>query len=154
MAKVDKIETPDSGSEKKVEKKVAKGSKKSSYSKKKKIKKNIMNGIAYVQSTFNNTIISIADTNGNIISWASAGQKGFKGSRKSTPYAAQIAADSAASKALEFGMKTLTVQVKGPGSGRETALRSLQSKGFKILSIKNTTPMPHNGARPPKRRRV
>ena len=127
---------------------------KSSYSKKKKTKKNILNGIAYVQSTFNNTIISIADTNGNVISWASAGQKGFKGSRKSTPYAAQIAADAAASKALEFGMKTLSVEVKGPGSGRETALRSLQSKGFKILSIKDTTPMPHNGARPPKRRRV
>ena len=95
---------------------------KSSYSKKKKTKKNILNGIAYVQSTFNNTIISIADTNGNVISWASAGQKGFKGSRKSTPYAAQIAADAAASKALEFGMKTLSVEVKGPGSGRETAV--------------------------------
>ena len=98
-----------------------------------------------MQSTFNNTIISIADTNGNVISWASAGQKGFKGSRKSTPYAAQIAADAAASKALEFGMKTLSVEVKGPGSGRETALRALQARGFKILSIKDTTPMPHNG---------
>ena len=128
--------------------------KKSSYSKKKKIKKNITNGIAYVQSTFNNTIVSIADTNGNIISWASSGQKGFKGSRKSTPYAAQIAADAAASKALEFGMKTLSVEVKGPGSGRETALRALQARGFKILSIKDTTPMPHNGTRPPKKRRV
>ncbi len=102
--------------------------KKSSYSKKKKVKKNILNGIAYVQSTFNNTIISIADTSGNVLSWASAGQKGFKGSRKSTPYAAQIAADAAAAKALEFGMK--------------------------ILSIKDTTPMPHNGTRPPKKRRV
>ena len=121
---------------------------------KKKVKKNILNGIAYVQSTFNNTIISIADTNGNVISWASAGQKGFKGSRKSTPYAAQIAADSAASKALEYGMKTLSVEVKGPGSGRETALRALQARGFKILSIKDTTPMPHNGTRPPKKRRV
>ena len=128
--------------------------KKSSYSKKKKAKKNILNGIAYVQSTFNNTIVSIADTNGNIISWASAGQKGFKGSRKSTPYAAQVAADAAAVKALEAGMKTLTVEVKGPGSGRETALRALQSRGFKILSIKDTTPMPHNGTRPPKKRRV
>ena len=128
--------------------------KKSSYSKKKKVKKNILNGIAYVQSTFNNTIISIADTSGNVISWASAGQKGFKGSRKSTPYAAQIAADSAASKALEYGMKTLSVEVKGPGSGRETALRALQARGFKILSIKDTTPMPHNGTRPPKKRRV
>ena len=131
-----------------------KSSKKSSYSKKKKIKKNVLNGIAYVQSTFNNTIISIADTNGNVISWASAGQRGFKGSRKSTPYAAQIAADSAASKALEHGMKVLSVEVKGPGSGRETALRALQARGFKIISIKDTTPMPHNGARPPKKRRV
>ena len=128
--------------------------KKSSYSKKKKGKKNILNGIAYVQSSFNNTIVSIADTEGNIISWSSAGQKGFKGSRKSTPYAAQIAADSAATKALEFGMKTLTVEIKGPGSGRETALRALQARGFKILSIKDTTPMPHNGTRPPKKRRV
>ena len=128
--------------------------KKSSYSKKKKVKKNVLNGIAYVQSTFNNTIISIADTNGNVISWASAGQRGFKGSRKSTPYAAQVAADSAASKALEHGMKNLSVEVKGPGSGRETALRALQARGFKIISIKDTTPMPHNGARPPKKRRV
>ena len=128
--------------------------KKSSYLKKKKGKKNIMNGIAYVQSTFNNTIISIADTSGNVISWASAGQKGFKGSRKSTPYAAQVAADSAAAKAIECGMKVLSVEVKGPGSGRETALRALQARGFKILSIKDTTPLPHNGSRPPKRRRV
>ena len=128
--------------------------KKSSYSKKNKAKKNILNGIAYVQSTFNNTIVSIADTNGNVITWASAGQKGFKGSRKSTPYAAQVAADSAAAKALEVGMRTLSVEVKGPGSGRETALRALQSRGFKIISIKDTTPMPHNGTRPPKKRRV
>ena len=128
--------------------------KKSSYSKKKKIKKGILNGIAYVQSTFNNTIVSIADTNGNVISWASAGQKGFKGSRKSTPYAAQVAADSAAAKALEVGMKNLSVEIKGPGSGRETALRALQARGFRILSIKDTTPMPHNGTRPPKKRRV
>ena len=128
--------------------------KKSTYSKKKKTKKNIPNGIAYVQSTFNNTIVSIADTNGNVISWASAGQKGFKGSRKSTPYAAQVAADSAAVKALEVGMKVLSVEIKGPGSGRETALRALQARGFKILSIKDTTPMPHNGTRPPKKRRV
>ena len=128
--------------------------KKSSYSKKKKAKKNILNGIAYIQSTFNNTIVSIADNHGNIISWASAGQKGFKGSRKSTPYAAQVAADAAAGKALELGMRTLSVEVKGPGSGRETALRALQSRGFKIISIKDTTPMPHNGTRPPKKRRV
>jgi len=132
----------------------SKVAKKSSYSKKKKIKKVITNGIAYVQSTFNNTIVSIADTNGNVISWASSGQKGFKGSRKSTPYAAQVAADSAAAKALEYGMKVLTVEIKGPGSGRETALRALQSRGFKILSIKDTTPLPHNGTRPPKKRRV
>ena len=128
--------------------------KKSSYSKKKKMKKNILSGIAYVQSTFNNTMISIADLNGNVIAWSSAGQKGFKGSRKSTPYAAQIAADSAASKAQEYGMKVLSVEVKGPGSGRETALRALQARGFKIISIKDTTPMPHNGTRPPKKRRV
>ena len=126
----------------------------SSLKKKKKIKRNITSGIAYVYSTFNNTIISIADESGNVVSWSSAGAKGFKGSRKSTPYAAQIAADAAASKALEYGMKTLSVEVKGPGSGRETALRALQARGFKILSIKDTTPMPHNGSRPPKKRRV
>ncbi len=122
--------------------------------KKKKIKRNIVSGIAYVYSTFNNTIISIADESGNVISWSSAGSKGFKGSRKSTPYAAQVAADDAGGKAYEQGLRTLTVQVKGPGSGRETALRAFQSKGFKITSIKDTTPMPHNGTRPPKRRRV
>ena len=140
--------------DKKTEIKKAETKKGSTLKKKKKIKKNITSGIAYVYSTFNNTIISIADENGNVVSWSSAGAKGFKGSRKSTPYAAQVAADSAASKALEFGMKTLLVQVKGPGSGRETALRALQAKGFKILSIKDTTPMPHNGVRPPKKRRV
>ena len=128
--------------------------KKSSYSKKKKSKKNILYGIAYVKSTFNNTIVTIADSSGNVISWSSAGQKGFKGSRKSTPYAAQVAADTAATKALEVGMKNLNVEIKGPGSGRETALRALQARGFKIISIKDTTPMPHNGARPPKKRRV
>ena len=126
----------------------------SSFKKKKKVKKNITSGIAYVYSTFNNTIISIADESGNVVYWSSAGAKGFKGSRKSTPYAAQIAADAAASKALDYGMKTLSVEVKGPGSGRETALRALQARGFKILSIKDTTPMPHNGSRPPKKRRV
>ena len=149
MAKNEKKENKDQ-----IEEKQIKVVKKSSYSKKKKVKKNILNGIAYVQSTFNNTIISIADTSGNVVSWASAGQKGFKGSRKSTPYAAQIAADSAASKALEYGMKILSVEIKGPGSGRETALRALQARGFKIISIKDTTPMPHNGTRPPKKRRV
>mgnify|MGYP000264110760 CR=1 FL=1 len=149
MTKEEKVENKDQNIEKSSKKSI-----KSTYSKKKKVKKNILNGIAYVQSTFNNTIISIADINGNVISWASAGQKGFKGSRKSTPYAAQVAADSAASKALEFGMKTLSVEIKGPGSGRETALRALQARGFRILSIKDTTPMAHNGTRAPKKRRV
>ena len=121
---------------------------------KKKIKKNITTGIAFVNATFNNTIVTISDDSGNVIAWSSAGAKGFKGSRKSTPYAAQIAADAAASKAQEHGLKSLTVRLKGPGSGRETALRALQSRGFKILTIKDTTPMPHNGSRPPKRRRV
>jgi small subunit ribosomal protein S11 len=126
----------------------------STFKKKKKIKRNITSGIAYVYSTFNNTIISIADESGNVIAWSSAGAKGFKGSRKSTPYAAQVAADDAGGKAYEQGLRILSVQVKGPGSGRETALRAFQSKGFKITSIKDTTPMPHNGTRPPKRRRV
>ena len=147
--KIENVEKKENLKEKEV-----KSVKKSSYSKKKKVKKNILNGIAYVLSTFNNTIISIADTDGNVVSWSSAGQKGFKGSRKSTPYAAQVAADSAAVKALEYGMKNLNVEIKGPGSGRETALRALQARGFKILSIKDTTPMPHNGTRPPKKRRV
>ena len=136
-------ETEKKNTEEKVVKKVVK--------KKSKSKKNISSGIAFVNSTFNNTIISIADEQGNVVAWSSAGAKGFKGSRKSTPYAAQVAADDAGAKAFEQGLRTLTVQVKGPGSGRETALRSLQSRGFKILSIKDTTPMPHNGARPPKR---
>ena len=125
-----------------------------SVKKKKSFKKQVTSGIAYVKSTFNNTIISITDLYGNVIAWSSARQKGFKGSRKSTPYAAQIAADEAASKALESGMKILSVEVKGPGSGRETALRALQARGFKITSIKDTTPMAHNGSRPPKKRRV
>tara|TARA_B100000029_G_scaffold377515_1_gene372239 strand:- start:5505 stop:5945 length:441 start_codon:yes stop_codon:yes gene_type:complete len=121
---------------------------------KKKVKKNITNGIAFVNATFNNTIVTITDDSGNVIAWSSAGSKGFKGSRKSTPYAAQIAADTVATKAQEHGLKILTVRLKGPGAGRETALRALQSRGFKILSIKDTTPMPHNGSRPPKKRRV
>ena len=121
---------------------------------KKKIKKNITTGIAFVNATFNNTIVSITDDSGNVIAWSSAGSKGFKGSRKSTPYAAQIAADTAATKAQEHGLKILTVKIKGPGAGRETALRALQSRGFKILSIKDTTTMAHNGSRPPKKRRV
>tara|TARA_Y100000590_G_C15700953_1_gene1006760 strand:- start:1127 stop:1567 length:441 start_codon:yes stop_codon:yes gene_type:complete len=121
---------------------------------KKKVKKNISSGIAFVNATFNNTIVTITDDHGNVLAWSSAGAKGFKGSRKSTPYAAQVAADDAAVKAQEYGLKTLNVQVKGPGSGRETALRALQSRGFKILSIRDETPMPHNGSRPPKKRRV
>ena len=120
----------------------------------KKGKKIVTDGVAHVHSSFNNTIITITDKQGNTVCWATSGGSGFKGSRKSTPFAAQIAADSAASKALEFGMKTLSVEVKGPGSGRETALRALQARGFRILSIKDTTPMPHNGTRPPKKRRV
>jgi small subunit ribosomal protein S11 len=121
---------------------------------KKKIKKNISSGICFVNATFNNTIVSITDDHGNVLAWSSAGSKVFKGSRKSTPYAAQMAADDAAVKAQEYGLKTLNVQVKGPGSGRETALRALQARGFKILSIKDKTPMPHNGSRAPKKRRV
>ncbi len=121
---------------------------------KSKAKRKVTNGIAHVVSSFNNTIITIADENGNTLAWSSAGHKGFKGSRKSTPYAAQVAADDAGGKAYEQGLRTLSVQVKGPGSGRETALRAFQSKGFKITSIIDTTPMPHNGARPPKKRRV
>ena len=121
---------------------------------KKKVKKNITAGIAFVNATFNNTIITITDESGNVISWSSAGAKGFKGSRKSTPYAAQIAADDAARKAQEHGLKTLSVKLKGPGSGRETALRAFQACGFKIFSIKDVTPMAHNGSRPPKKRRV
>ena len=121
---------------------------------KKKVMKNITTGVASIYATFNNTIVTISDDSGNVIAWSSAGSRGFKGSRKSTPYAAQIAADHAASKAQEFGLKTLSVKIKGPGSGRETALRALQARGFKILSIKDTTPMPHNGSRPPKKRRV
>jgi len=120
----------------------------------KKGKKIVTDGVAHIHSSFNNTIVTITDKQGNTVCWATSGGSGFKGSRKSTPYAAQIAADAAASKALEYGMKTLSVEVKGPGSGRETALRALQARGFKILSIKDTTPMPHNGTRPPKKRRV
>tara|TARA_B110000014_G_C19929377_1_gene480778 strand:- start:269 stop:706 length:438 start_codon:yes stop_codon:yes gene_type:complete len=122
--------------------------------KKKKIKRVVTSGVAYVKATFNNTVISITDDSGNVLAWSSAGSKGFKGSRKSTPYAAQIAADTVGAKAQEFGLKTLVVKLKGPGSGRETALRALQARGFKILSIKDTTPIPHNGSRPPKKRRV
>jgi len=117
-------------------------------------RKNITSGVAHVNASFNNTMITITDAQGNTIAWASSGSLGFKGSRKSTPYAAQVAADSAARKASEHGVKTLEVEVKGPGSGRESALRALQAAGFTITSIKDVTPIPHNGCRPPKRRRV
>lgn len=118
------------------------------------LKKNVANGNAYIKSTFNNTIVSITDTNGAVISWASSGHVGFKGSRKSTPFAAQMAAENAARKAMDHGMKKVDVFVKGPGSGRETAIRSLQAAGLEIGSISDVTPQPHNGCRPPKRRRV
>jgi small subunit ribosomal protein S11 len=119
-----------------------------------KTRKNIVSGIAHVNASFNNTIITIADAQGNTITWSSAGLMGFKGSRKSTPYAAQMAAEDAGRKAMEHGVRTLEVEVKGPGTGRESALRALQSVGFSILSIRDVTPIPHNGCRPPKRRRV
>ena len=117
-------------------------------------RKNITSGVAHVSATFNNTMITITDAQGNAISWSSAGSQGFKGSRKSTPYAAQVAAEDAGRKAMEHGMKTLEVEVKGPGSGRESALRALQATGFTITSIRDVTPIPHNGCRPRKRRRV
>lgn len=121
---------------------------------KKKEKKNIVSGIAHVNSTFNNTLVTISDDQGNVVSWSSSGMMGFKGSRKSTPFASQMAAEDAGKKAQDHGMKELNVLVKGPGSGRESALRALQSIGFTIKSIKDITPIPHNGCRPPKRRRV
>ena len=117
-------------------------------------RKNITSGVAHVSATFNNTMITITDAQGNAIAWASAGGMGFKGSRKSTPYAAQVAAEEAAKKAMEHGMTTIEVQVKGPGSGRESALRALQAAGFTVTAIRDVTPIPHNGCRPPKRRRV
>jgi small subunit ribosomal protein S11 len=121
---------------------------------KKKVKKNVQSGIAHIQSTFNNTIVTITDVSGNVVAWSSAGVRGFKGSRKSTPFAAQLAAEDAAKKAMEHGMRSISVFVKGPGSGRESALRALQQAGFKISLIRDVTPIPHNGSRPPKRRRV
>ena len=117
-------------------------------------RKNITNGVAHVQASFNNTLIAITDVQGNAISWSSAGAMGFKGSRKSTPYAAQVAAEDAGKKAAEHGMRTLEIEVSGPGSGRESALRALQAVGFQVTSIRDVTPIPHNGCRPPKRRRV
>ena len=121
---------------------------------KKVVRKNVATGIAHIQSTFNNTDVTISDVNGNTISWASAGSRGFKGSRKSTPFAAQLAAEEAARRAQEHGMRTVAVFVQGPGAGRESALRALQSAGFRVTIIRDVTPIPHNGCRPPKRRRV
>jgi small subunit ribosomal protein S11 len=117
-------------------------------------RKNIEHGVAHIRSTFNNTIVMISDVHGNAISWSSAGSLGFKGSRKSTPFAAQMAAEAAAKGAIENGMKTVEVSVKGPGSGRESAIRSLQANGLDVTAIRDVTPIPHNGCRPPKRRRV
>jgi small subunit ribosomal protein S11 len=121
---------------------------------KKRERKNIASGVAHVNASFNNTMITIADAQGNTIAWSSAGGMGFKGSRKSTPYAAQVAAEDAGRKAMEHGMRTVEVNVSGPGSGRESALRALQAIGFTVTSIRDVTPIPHNGCRPPKRRRV
>ena len=121
---------------------------------KRKVSKNIESGVAHIRSTFNNTIVTIADTAGNVLSWASAGGMGFRGSRKSTPFAAQMAAEQAAKAAMEHGLKKIEVFVKGPGGGREAAIRSLQAAGLEVNSIKDVTPIPHNGCRPPKRRRV
>jgi len=121
---------------------------------KRKTRKNVATGIAHIQSTFNNTIVTITDVNGSTIAWSSAGSRGFKGSRKSTPFAAQLAAEEAARRAMEHGMRSVAVFVKGPGAGRESALRALQTAGFKVTLIRDVTPIPHNGCRPPKRRRV
>ena len=133
---------------------MAKTDKKGTVTKKRRERKNIEKGAAHIRATFNNTIITITDVNGNAISWASAGELGFKGSRKSTPFAAQSAAETAARAAMEHGMKSVEVYVKGPGSGRESAIRALQAVGLDITMIKDVTPIPHNGCRPPKRRRV
>jgi small subunit ribosomal protein S11 len=121
---------------------------------KKRAKKNISTGIVHIRSTFNNTIVSVTDVNGNVLSWASAGVRGFKGSRKSTPFAAQLAADEAARKAADHGVHTVSIRISGPGAGRESALRGIQAAGMRVTSIKDVTPIPHNGCRPPKRRRV
>ena len=121
---------------------------------KKKVSKNILSGVAHIRSTFNNTIVTISDTEGNVLSWASAGGLGFRGSRKSTPFAAQMAAEEATKAAMEHGLKSVEVYVKGPGAGREAAIRALQAAGLEVNSIKDVTPIPHNGCRPPKRRRV
>lgn len=128
--------------------------KKTTATRKRREKKNIERGAAHIQSTFNNTIVTITDVNGNAVSWASAGEMGFRGSRKSTPFAAATAAETAAKTAVDYGMKTVEVYVKGPGSGRESAIRALQTAGLEVSLIKDVTPIPHNGCRPPKRRRV
>jgi small subunit ribosomal protein S11 len=120
----------------------------------KKIKKNIPVGIVHIQSTFNNTLVTVTDVNGNVVAWASAGVRGFRGSRKSTPFAAQVAAEEACRRAQDHGVSTVSVRISGPGAGRESALRSVQSAGLRVTSIKDVTPIPHNGCRPPKRRRV
>jgi len=120
----------------------------------KRVKKNVSTGIVHIQSTFNNTQVSITDVNGNVLAWASAGVRGFRGSRKSTPFAAQLAADEAAKRAQEHGVQTVSIRISGPGAGRESALRGIQSAGLRVTSIKDVTPIPHNGCRPPKRRRV
>jgi small subunit ribosomal protein S11 len=122
--------------------------------KKGKEKKNVANGVAHIHASFNNTIVTITDTSGNVITWSSSGSKGFKGSRKSTPFASQLAAEAAAKKAMENGMRQVEVYVKGPGTGRESAIRAIQAAGLEIVAIKDVTPIPHNGCRPPKRRRV
>jgi small subunit ribosomal protein S11 len=140
-----KVEAPEAGAEK-AEKKAPK--------RKKKVKKNVPVGVAHVSATFNNTIITITDPAGNVLSWSTSGAKGFKGSRKSTPFAAQIAAEDAVRKAMEHGVRALTVLVKGPGSGRESALRAIANTGIRVTSIRDVTPIPHNGCRPPKKRRV
>ena len=132
---------------------MAKASAKSAQKGKKKVKKNIATGIAHIQSTFNNTIVTITDVNGNAIAWSSSGSRGFKGSRKSTPFAAQLAAEDAARKAQDHGVRTVAIFVQGPGSGRESALRAFQSVGMRVTVIRDVTPIPHNGWRPPKRRR-
>ncbi|HSH24451.1 MAG TPA: 30S ribosomal protein S11 [Massilibacterium sp.] len=128
--------------------------KRKTVSRKRRVKKNIDSGIAHIRSTFNNTIVTISDAHGNVISWSSAGALGFKGSRKATPFAAQMAAETAAKVATENGMKTVDVTVKGPGGGREAAIRALQAAGLDVTAIRDVTPVPHNGCRPPKRRRV
>ncbi len=154
MAKPEAAPKADGATESANDSKAGKGKKGKVVRGKKKEKKHIVSGIVHVNSTFNNTLITFTDAQGNVVAWSSSGTMGFKGSRKSTPYAAQMAAEDAGRKAQEVGMKDVEVRVKGPGSGRESALRALQAVGFTIKSIKDITPVPHNGCRPPKKRRV